>query len=126
MFCPVSLLRHSLRVDLADAYGDGTVWFALEDSKGHYAVVCIDGREGSPTQYRMFDRARHPRKPGAVLLELGSSEEGIIIPLVSKWLDSAPPRELGLTEYGRELIRDTLLRFGEPAGKRKAGAEKGM
>jgi hypothetical protein len=116
MLTPVSLLGESPKVHLADLYGDGTVWFALKDSEGHFAQVCIDGREGSPTRYRMFDQARHPRKPAAVLMELGSPEEGIIIPLVSKWLDSAPPRELGPTEYGWELIRDALLGFGQPAG----------
>jgi hypothetical protein len=99
---------------LADAYGDGTVWFGLKDSEGRHAIVCIDGRQGSPTRHRLFDQAQHPGKPGAILLELGAPEEGIVVPLVSRWLDSAAPRELGLTEFGWELIRDTLSRLGEP------------
>jgi hypothetical protein len=112
MNSPVSALDDSARVVLADAYGDGTVWFRLQDSDGRYASVCIDGRQGSPIRYRLFDLARHPKKPGAVLLELGGPEEGVIIPLASRWLDSAPPRKLHLTEFGWELIRDTLIRIG--------------
>jgi hypothetical protein len=112
MKSPVSALGASARVILADAYRDGTVWFAFKEAEGHYATVCIDGRQGSPTRYRLFDLGRHPRKPDAVLLELGAPEEGVIIPLISRWLDSAPPRELGLTEWGCELMRDILIRIG--------------
>jgi hypothetical protein len=97
---PISALSDSAQVVLADAYGDGTVWFAFEDAEGRWAHVCIDGRQGSPTRYRLFDLARHPKKPGAMLLELGAPEEGIVIPLVSRWLDSAPTRDLHLTEFG--------------------------
>jgi hypothetical protein len=111
---PVSLLGDSPRVAIADAYGDGTVWFAIDGSEDTFARVCIDGRQDSPTRHRLFDQAKHPRKPGAVLLDLGAPEEGIVVPLVSRWLDSAEPRKLGLTEYGWELIRDALLRLGEP------------
>jgi hypothetical protein len=111
---PVSLLGDSPRVTLADAYGDGTVWFAIDGSEDTFALVCIDGRPGSPTRHRLFDQAKHPRKPRAVLLDLGAPEEGLVVPLVSRWLDSAQPRELGLTEYGWELIRDSLLGLGEP------------
>jgi hypothetical protein len=112
MLSPVSALGDSARVVLADAYSDGTVWFAFEDGEGRRATVCIDGRQGSPTRYRLFDLARHPKKVTAVLLELGSAEEGIVIPLVSRWLDSAPPRALGLHDIGWELLRDTLIRIG--------------
>jgi hypothetical protein len=115
MLSPVSILGDSPRVQLADAYGDGTVWFSLKDSEGHYAIVCIDGRQGSPTRYRLFDQARHPRQPGAVLLELGAPEEGVVVPLISRWLDSAEPHKLGYSEFGWELMRDTLLRLGEPS-----------
>jgi hypothetical protein len=108
----ISTLSDSARVRLADAYGDGTVWFHFEDAEGRHAFVCIDGRKGSPTRYRLFDQARHPTRPRAVLLELGAPEEGIIIPLISRWLDSAPPGDLGLHEVGWELIRDTLIRIG--------------
>jgi hypothetical protein len=111
---PVSRLGDSPHVSIADGYGDGTVWFAIDGADDTFALVCIDGRRDSPTRHRLFDLARHPRKPGAVLLELGAPEEGIVVPLVSRWLDSAPPRKLGLTEYGWELIRSALFRLGEP------------
>jgi hypothetical protein len=114
MRLPVLSLVGSLRVALVDAYGDGTVWFTIEDSGGRRATLCIDGREGSSTRHRLFDLARHPGKPGAVLLELGGPEEGLVVPLVSRWLDSAGPRELGLTEFGWEIVRDALLRLGAP------------
>ncbi len=68
----VSTLSDSARVVLADAYGDGTVSFYFEDAEGRHAFVCIDGRKGSPTRYRLFDMALHPTRPTAVLLELGA------------------------------------------------------
>jgi len=52
--------------------------------------------------------------PKAAQVELGSEEEGTVIPVISKWLDSAEPRQLGLTEYGWERIRDAIVRLGEP------------
>jgi hypothetical protein len=112
-FSALALLGEPLTVSLADAYSDGVVWFAIDGSDDCYALVCIDGRKGSPTQNRLFEGARHPKKGGR-LLELGAAEEGTVISLVSKWLDSAEPRQLGLTEYGWERIRDSLLRYGEP------------
>lgn len=115
MLSPISTLGNSIRVILADRYGDGTVWFSFENSEGDYATVCIDGRNGSPTKHRLFDQARHPSRPAAVLLELGGEEEGIVVPLVSRWLDSAEPNKLGLLEYGWELIREALVRLGEPS-----------
>jgi hypothetical protein len=48
------------------------------------------------------------------LVELGALEEGIVIPLLSCYLDSHGPKASGLTEYGWELARETLLRYGEP------------
>lgn len=112
MWSPISTLGNSIRVILADRYGNGTVWFSFENSEGVHATVCIDGRNGRPTKHRLFDQARHPSRPGAVLLELGGEEERIVVPLVSRWLDSAVPHKL--TEYGWELIRDSLVRLGEP------------
>jgi hypothetical protein len=106
MLCPILTLNASITVAIADFYADGTLWFALRDSEGRRAQVCIDGRELSPTRFRLFDQARHPRKPEAVLIDLGALEESIIIPLISRWLDSGSPKSLGLTEYGWELIRD--------------------
>ena len=48
------------------------------------------------------------------MVDLGAPEEGIVVPLLSKYLDSGGPKALGLTEYGWELARETLLHLGEP------------
>lgn len=112
MHHPITTLGADLRVSLVDAYGDGTVWARLEDGGGRKAVACIDGRAGSPTRYRLFQGARHPKNPEAVLIDLGAVEEGIVVPLISRWLDSEEAREQ-LTSYGRELIQETLLRLGD-------------
>lgn len=114
MWAPLSTLNYSRRVAFADAYGDGTVTFTFEDSEGRRATVCIDGRKGSLTRNRLFDQAKHPNSPEAVLLELGAVEEGLIVPLISKWLDSGEPRKQEFTEFGQELIRNAVLRLGEP------------
>lgn len=114
MLSPVSSLSGSIRIVLVDAYGDGTVWFAFEDSNGRRARACIDGRARSHTRNRLFDGVSHPNDSNATLLELGGSEESIVVPLVSQWLDSGPPQTLGLTEYGWEQIRDALVRLGDP------------
>jgi len=45
---------------------------------------------------------------------LGAQAEGIVIQLLSSYLDSHGPKAAGLTEYGWELARETLLRYGEP------------
>ena len=58
------------------------------------------GGTNSLTRYRLFQQARHPNQPGAILVELGTPEEAIVIPLLSKYLDSGGPKALGLTEYG--------------------------
>jgi hypothetical protein len=117
MLSSVSALGDDARVVLVDGYGDGTFWASFEDSEGRWATVCIDGRKGSPTRNRLFDRARHPRKPEAVLIELGAPEEGIVVPLISRWLDSDGPRNLGLREEGKEFVQAALLRLGEPTAK---------
>jgi hypothetical protein len=111
MLAPISALSDSARVVLADLYNDGTAWFSLKDAEGHYATACIDGRQGSPTRYRLFDRARHPKRAEAVLIDLGAPEEAVVIPLVSRWLDSAESRKQ-LTEVGWERLRDALIRIG--------------
>jgi hypothetical protein len=110
----IASLGRDACVHLMDAYGDGTVWASIKDGQGRFTQVCIDGRRGSPTRHRLFEQARHPRKQGAVLIELGAAEEGIIVPLLSHWLDSSGPREFGLTERGKEIIQEALLRLGEP------------
>lgn len=115
MLSPVSKLTGAIHVVLGDAYGDGTVWFALEDSGKRRSHVCIDGRNESRTKHRLFDGARHPNDARAVLIELGAHEEGLIVSLASEWRDSAPPSDLGLNEFGWELIRNGLVRVGEPS-----------
>lgn len=113
MLSPIQSLNELVSIRLCDAYGDGTVWFSLQDSIGRVAQVCIDGREASATRFRLFDGAPHPKKPDAVLIDLGAPEEGTVVSLVSTWLDSGTPKDLGLTEYGWDLIRGTLCRIGE-------------
>ena len=115
MLSPISTLEGTIHVVLADAYGDGTVWFALEDSNARRTHVCIDGRKLSPTRNRLFEAARHPSMTDATLVELGADEEAVVVPLISNWLDSAVPEALGLNEYGWGIIRDGLLRLGEPS-----------
>jgi hypothetical protein len=114
MQLPVTALGKGLRVEWVDFYGDHTMHACISDEAGLRTEVCIDGRTNSPTRYRLFQQARHPNQPGAALVELGAPEEGIVIPLLSKYLDSGGPKALGLTEYGWELAKETLLRFGEP------------
>ncbi len=109
---PISSLEGKLRVAFVDAYRDGTVHAWLEDEHGRGTEVCIDGRKNSPTRYRLFEQARHPSKPGAVLIDLGAVEEGIVIPLMSRWVDSDEARKW-FTPYAFELVRETLLRLGD-------------
>ena len=89
---PVAALGDSIRVVLFDASGnwdDGLViWWALEDSDGARAYVGLDTRASRPTRYRLFEGARHPNSADCVWIELGSTEEGIIVPLLSRHLDS--------------------------------------
>ena len=114
MQIPVLALGERLRVEWVDFYGDLTMHARLSDDAGQRTEVCIDGRTNSPTRYRLFQQARHPGQPGATMVELGAPEEGIVVPLLSKYLDSGGPKALGLTEYGWELARETLLHLGEP------------
>jgi hypothetical protein len=114
MLLPLAALGKGLRVEWIDFYGDYTMHACIADEAGHRTAICIDGRKNSPTCYRLFQQARHPNKPEAILVELGAPEEGIVIPLLSGYLDSHGPRASGLTEYGWELARETLLRYGEP------------
>jgi hypothetical protein len=130
MLRPVTALGNRLHVEWVDFYGDFTMHACIADDAGQRTQVCIDGRATSPTRYRLFQQARHPNQPGAALVELGALEEGIVIPLLSNYLDSGGPKALNLTEYGWELARETLLRFGEPIISVPAAAverrEKGM
>jgi hypothetical protein len=114
MLAPVTALGKVLHVEWIDFYGDHTMHAWIGDDAGQRTAICIDGRKSSPTRYRLYQQARHPNKPEAVLVELGAQEEGIVIPLLSRYLDSHGPKAAGLTEYGWELARETLLRYGEP------------
>lgn len=112
----IASLGQGLRCEFVDAYSDGTVNARIIDDQGHQAVVCIDARKGSPTRYRLFEQARHPNQAGAVLIELGAPEEGIVVPLISRWLDTDEARK-SFTEYGYELVRMTVTRLGESSDK---------
>src|SRR5438067_1629283 len=114
MLLPVTALGMGSRIEWVDFYGDCTMHAGISDWAGQRTAICIDGRKTSPTLYRLFHQARHPNKPGAVLVDLGAPEEGIVIPLLSRYLDSHGPKASGLTEYGWELAREILLRYGEP------------
>ena len=95
-----------------DGYPDGAIWFELDGADGHYSVVCIDIREGSPTRYRLFEGTLRPEKPGAVLIPLGSWEEGVVVPTLSSWLDSETARKSIRPEAIERAIQ-YLLRLGE-------------
>jgi hypothetical protein len=129
MHLPMTALGKKLRVEWVDFHGDLTMHACISDEAGQRTEVCIDGRKDSPTRYRLFQQARHPSKPVAVLVELGAPEEGLVIPLLSQYLDSHGPKAAELTEYGWELARETLLRYGQPAVSGITGqnneAEKG-
>jgi hypothetical protein len=121
MLSPVSSLSRDVYVEWLDGYGDGTIMAALVDSQGRKTHVCIDGRKTSPTRYRLFEQARHPNQAGAILVELGSSEEGILVPLLSRYCDTRykpwnpstdAPREE--TQMLKQLLKEALLRLGDP------------
>jgi hypothetical protein len=114
MLPPVTALGKNLHVEWVDFYGDHTMHASIADVTEQRTAVCIDGRKDSPTRFRLFQQARHPSKPEAVLVELGAPEEGIVIPLLSRYLESHGPKAAGLTEFGWDLAHETLSRFGEP------------
>ncbi|HYV37953.1 MAG TPA: hypothetical protein VE988_19870 [Gemmataceae bacterium] len=121
MMVTVSELGLSPRVILADRFGDGTIWWLMEDEQQNRALVCLDGRRGSPTQFRLLDGTRRSTEPGGKVLELGSSEEGIAVSLLSQWLDEQHPRDVA-SEYTFEVIRAALLRLGDSAESVAAAA----
>jgi hypothetical protein len=107
-------LDDSARVIWVDSYSTNVFWVDFEDASGRRATVGIDLRKDSPTRNCLFEKARHPNKPGAVVLELGGEEEGIAIPLISRWLDSDEPRKMGYREEGLQHVKNAFLRLGEP------------
>ena len=118
MHVNVAALAETVRV--IAVHCDGTpvdgyiVWAHLEDGSGNFAHVCIDHRRESPTCHRLFEGARHPRDPQAVMIELGAIEEGIVIPLLSRQLDSWEPWQQGVHEFAlKEIIQEALLRLGD-------------
>lgn len=106
-------LDHTARVTTMDAYTH-VFWAEFEDTNGRRALICIDLRPDSPTRNRLYGNAMHPKKPRAVLLELGGEEEGVAIPLISHWLDSDAPRKNGIGEEGVELLKRSFRCLGDP------------
>lgn len=100
-------------VNWVDAYVDGTFTFSLVGSCSRHSTVCIDGRINSPTRFRLFEGFRHPNSPLASLVELGDEAEGIVIPLISHWIDSGEINPF-FNEYGVKKLLETIIRFGEP------------
>ena len=111
---PILALDRTACVTLADCYSPSVFWAQFEDATGRRAVVCLDCRPGSPTQNRIFDQARHPNKQGAVLIELGAEAEGIAVALLSRFLDSESPTQMGLSDEFVELFQPALLHLGDP------------
>lgn len=110
---PISGLDETARVTHMASYGLNVFWAMIEDASGKKTQVCIDLRAESPTRSRLFEQARHPNQTGARLLELGCEEEGIAIPLISRWLDSEEPSRMGIHDKGIELLKMAFLKLGE-------------
>ena len=116
----VATLSNAIHVKLFDRYGnwdDGFVlWWALEDDRGQRTYVGLDDRKDSPTRYRLFEGVRHPGKDGCVWITLGSVEESIIVPLLSRWLDSPETwqqaRRSGVYEEFLEHAQKALVQLG--------------
>jgi hypothetical protein len=108
----VLALGPNVHVAYVDFYGDRVLHAWIQNDQDRGTEVCLDLRKDSPTCNRLFEGGRYPHKEGAVLVELGSEQEGIVIPLLSCWLDSDRPRK-ELTEFGIELFQTALLRYGD-------------
>ncbi len=101
MIYPIAQLSGAVRVTFVDCYGSGSVWwFVLRDQKRREAFACIDRRELSPTFNRLFDGSRHPKQPNVKLLDLGSVEESIVVPAISRCLDSEGLDRQQFTDFG--------------------------
>jgi hypothetical protein len=119
MSVTVATLREDVRITLADCFtteSEGfVIWAELMDGVGNRCLICIDSRPRSPTCHRLFQGATHPRDPGARLVDLGHSDEGIIVPLLSQWLDHFEPWGEGANRFRfKEMLHEALLRLGEP------------
>jgi hypothetical protein len=108
-------LGKDLLADCVGTYSDGTLNAWIGDKQGRGTEICIDARIGSPTRHRLFEKARHPRKHGAILVELGAPEEGMVVALLSRWLDSDEALRW-LTSVGKEVVQRALLNLGTPSG----------
>lgn len=116
---PIADLVEPIDVALFGTYGEwdaGFVfWWRLKDAQDRRTAVSIDDRKDSPTCHRLFQGAKHPDSPEAHLVDLGSEEEGIAIPVLSKWFD-LPPKDMMGTRHSEEvleIVRDAILRIGE-------------
>lgn len=117
---PVTALGDSIRVKLFDTYGNWdkgcVLWWYLEDARGQHAYVGLDDRKASPTRSRLYQGVRHPAKDGCQWIELGSVEECVIVPLLSRWLDS--PETWQEARRGRpyeeflEYVQNALVQLG--------------
>lgn len=119
MHVAIASLTGEIRVESLDCCGtpeEGYVVCAkLRDARGHFATVCIDHLTGSPTQHRLFEGARHPRDAQAVMIELGAAEEGIVIPLLSTWLDHWEPWHGSPHDFViKEAVQEAVLHLGDP------------
>jgi hypothetical protein len=106
-------LDHTIQCTWVDNYSQNVFWATFQDSTGRGTHVCLDLRNDSATQSRLFEKARYPTMPEAVLLELGGEEEGIVIPLISRWLDSEEPHRVGFRAEGLDILIKGFLRVGE-------------
>ncbi|MGF1578722.1 MAG: hypothetical protein ACFCD0_05100 [Gemmataceae bacterium] len=117
---PVSQLVAPISVGLVDAYGgweknDFVIWAAVEDRYQNRIVVCLDERQGSRTRHRLFEGARLPDRTGAKLIPLGSWEEGVIVPALSRWLDGAlMATKRTHQEAFLEMMKYALVGIGSP------------
>lgn len=115
MLQPLLSLGADRRVVLVDMYDHGDVmWALIQDSQQRTAHVCIDCRPNSPTRNRLFDRARHPQEPSAILIELGAPEEGIAVSMISRWCDEEDTVR-HYREAGVEMVKSALLHLGDIA-----------
>jgi hypothetical protein len=110
-------LEGELEVWIVDCYSflgpDTVFWASVRDEQDRASHVCIDRREGSSTRDRLFEGGRHPAKDNVRLIELGAPEEGIIVPLLSRWCDEYAMQGGLHRELFVEELRNALMRIGD-------------